>query len=174
MPRPNLETERLILRPVSPEDYREVFRWCGDPKVNKYMIYPLYHNAEAVRDWLESRCTDSPDEFDYGFVLKETGELIGEGGMYYHSEEDLWHIGYNLRSDLWGRGLTTEAMGAIIDYVRDVRQVRAIEAYLAVDNPASGAVMRKLGLRCVGDTQYTKQDGSESFPAKAYRWEAKK
>lgn len=174
MPRPNLETERLILRPVTPEDYREVFRWCGDPKVNKYMIYPLYHSAEAVRDWLESRCTDSPDEFDYGFVLKETGELIGEGGMYYHSEEDLWHIGYNLRSDLWGRGLTTEAMGAIIDYVRTVRQVCIIEACHAVDNPASGAVMRKLGLRCVGDTQYTKQDGSESFPAKAYRWEAKK
>lgn len=143
MPHPDLETSRLLLRPVTPEDYQAVFRWCGDPKVNKYMIYPLYKSAEAVRAWLESKPVASPDEFDYGFVLKETGELIGEGGMFYHPEEGLWHIGYNLRSDLWGRGLTTEA------------------------------VMRKLGLTFDRDSQYSKLDGSETFPAKTYRWERK-
>lgn len=143
MPHPDLETSRLLLRPVTPEDYQAVFRWCGDPKVNKYMIYPLYKSAEAVRAWLESKPVASSDEFDYGFVLKETGELIGEGGMFYHPEEGLWHIGYNLRSDLWGRGLTTEA------------------------------VMRKLGLTFDRDSQYSKLDGSETFPAKTYRWERK-
>lgn len=143
MPHPDLETSRLLLRPVTPEDYQAVFRWCGDPKVNKYMIYPLYKSAEAVRAWLESKPVASPNEFDYGFVLKETGELIGEGGMFYHPEEGLWHIGYNLRSDLWGRGLTTEA------------------------------VMRKLGLTFDRDSQYSKLDGSETFPAKTYRWERK-
>lgn len=142
MPHPDLETSRLLLRPVTPEDYQAVFRWCGDPKVNKYMIYPLYKSAEAVRAWLESKPVASSDEFDYGFVLKETGELIGEGGMFYHPEEGLWHIGYNLRSDLWGRGLTTEA------------------------------VMRKLGLTFDRDSQYEKSDGSGVFPAKTYRWEA--
>ena len=86
MPHPDLETSRLLLRPVTPEDYQAVFRWCGDPKVNKYMSYPLYKRAEAVRAWLESKPVASPDEFDYGFVLKETGELIGEGGMFYHPE----------------------------------------------------------------------------------------
>ena len=69
--------------------------------------------------------------------------MIGEGGMFYHPEEGLWHIGYNLRSDLWGRGLTTEA------------------------------VMRKLGLTFDRDSQYSKLDGSETFPAKTYRWERK-
>ncbi|MCI5485427.1 MAG: GNAT family N-acetyltransferase [Clostridiales bacterium] len=173
MPHPDLETSRLLLRPVTPEDYQAVFRWCGDPKVNKYMIYPLYKSAEAVRAWLESKPVASPDEFDYGFVLKETGELIGEGGMFYHPEEGLWHIGYNLRSDLWGRGLTTEAMRAIIDYVCTAREVRVIEACHAVDNPASGAVIRKLGLTFDRDSQYSKLDGSETFPAKTYRWERK-
>ena len=86
MPHPDLETSRLLLRPVTPEVYQGVFRWCGDPKVNKYMIYPLYKSAEAVRAWLESKPVASPDEFDYGFVPKETGELIGEGGMFYHPE----------------------------------------------------------------------------------------
>lgn len=171
MPHPNLETVRMILRPVTPEDYQAVFRWCADPAVNRFMIYSLYHSPQEVLAWLESRPADSPDEFDYGFVLKETGELVGEGGMYYHPKEGIWHIGYNLRSDQWGRGLTTEAMRAIIDYVRTVREVRVIEACHAVSNPASGAVMRKLGLSFDRDSQYSKQDGSETFPAKTYRWE---
>ena len=173
MPHPDLETSRLLLRPVTPEDYQAVFRWCGDPKVNKYMIYPLYKSTEAVRAWLESQPVASPDEFDYGFVLKETGELIGEGGMFYHPEEGLWHIGYNLRSDLWGRGLTTEAMRAIIDYVRTARAGRGGEACHAGANPARGAAMRKLGRTFDRDSQYFKLDGSETFPAKTYRWERK-
>lgn len=168
---PNLETPRLLLRPVTPEDAEAVFRWCGDPKVNRFMMYMLYQSVQEVRDWLETRITDSPDEFCYGFVLKETGELIGEGGMFYHPEEALWHIGYNLRADQWGRGLTTEGMRAIMDHVRSLRPVRVIEACHAVANPASGAVLRKLGLIYVRDSHYEKSDGSEVFPAKTYRWE---
>ena len=76
--RVTIETERLILRPIVPEDYEAAFTWCGDPKVNKYMIYPLYQRSEDVRTYLESRDLDDPDNYDLGFVLKETGELIGQ------------------------------------------------------------------------------------------------
>ena len=37
----NFETERLIIRPLVPDDAEAAFRWCGDPNVNTYMIYPL-------------------------------------------------------------------------------------------------------------------------------------
>lgn len=37
--RVRIETQRLILRNLVPEDYEAAFQWCGDPKVNKYMIY---------------------------------------------------------------------------------------------------------------------------------------
>ena len=47
--RATVETERLILRPLVPEDYEAAFKWCGDPKVNTYMIYPLYTKAEDVK-----------------------------------------------------------------------------------------------------------------------------
>lgn len=35
--RVNIKTERLILRNLVPNDYEAAFKWCGDPKVNKYM-----------------------------------------------------------------------------------------------------------------------------------------
>ena len=85
--RVTVETQRMILRPFVPEDYEEAFKWCGDPKVNTYMIYPLYTKAEDVRTWLESRNLDDPDNYDLGFELKETGELIGSGGLVYDPEK---------------------------------------------------------------------------------------
>ena len=44
-----LETERLILRPLCEDDYLDCFKWCGDARVNEFMIYPLYHKAEDVK-----------------------------------------------------------------------------------------------------------------------------
>ena len=55
-----LETERLILRNLVPEDYEAVFRWCGDPDVARYMVYPVYTKAEDVRTWIESLDPDDP------------------------------------------------------------------------------------------------------------------
>ena len=83
-----IETEHLILRPLESDDAEAAFRWCGDPAVNTYMIYPLYHRAEDVRAWLESRDLDDPDNYDEAIVLKSTGELIGSGGMVFHPERN--------------------------------------------------------------------------------------
>ena len=93
--RVNIETERLILKNLEPNDYEAVFEWCGDPKVNTYMIYPLYKCAEDVKTWIESLNPDDPNSYDVGFVIKETGELIGSGGIIYNPERDVWVIGGN-------------------------------------------------------------------------------
>lgn len=166
-----LETERLILRMLKPDDFHEAFQWCGDPRVNKYMIYPLYHHEEEVKEWLKTLRDDDPYAYDYGIVWKETGQLIGSGGMYYHPESDVWTFGYNLVYDMWNQGITTEAIKAIIDYVCQENDVKVIESEHAVDNPASGRVMEKVGLKFDRYGEYMKLDGSETFQAKIYRKE---
>ena len=67
---PTLESERLILRPLTLDDYQAVFKWTGDPRVNKYMIYPLYKNVEEGKAWLETLYEDEK-KLDYGFVLNQ-------------------------------------------------------------------------------------------------------
>ena len=89
---PVLESKRLILRPLTIEDLQNVFKWASDPRVNKYMIYPLYKSVEDGREWLETLYEDEK-KLDYGFVLKSTGELIGSGGLYYHEDIDVLSIG---------------------------------------------------------------------------------
>ena len=165
----HFETERLIIRPLVPEDAEAAFRWCGDPDVNTYMIYPLYHRVEDVRTWLESRDTDDPDNFDEGIVLKSTGELIGSGGMRYHPERNAWEIGYNIRKDQWGNGYVVEYLTALMDQIRKVRPVEAIDGIFAAENYKSRRVMEKLGMVYVRDTSFDRLDGSETFQAKYYR-----
>ena len=165
----NFETERLVIRPLVPDDAEAVFRWGGDPAVNRYMIYPLYHRAEDVRTWLEGRDGDDPDNYDEGICLKSTGELIGSGGMHYQPERNAWEIGYNLRADQWGNGYTVEYLTALMDVIRKDRSVEAIDGIFAAENSKSRRVMEKLGMVFVRDTSFDKLDGSQTFPAKYYR-----
>ena len=165
----NLETERLILRNLVPEDYRAAFRWCGDPDVARYMVYPVYTKAEDVRTWIESLDPDDPDEYDVGIVLKATGELIGGAGIFYKPERGLWTIGYNLRKDQWGNGYAGETIRALLEYAGQTRDVRGIEGTFVNENNRSRRVMEKLGMEYVEDVTITKLDGSDSFPGKRYR-----
>ena len=165
----NLETERLILRNMTPDDEQAVFRWCGDPDVARYMVYPVYTRSEDVRTWLASLNPDDPDDYDAGIVLKSTGELIGSGGMYYRPERDLWTIGYNLRKDQWGNGYAAEMIRGILEFVRSRRDVRGIEGTFADENHRSRRVMEKLGMTFLEDVTLTKLDGSASYPGKRYR-----
>ena len=164
---PKLETSRLILRPLSVEDIDAVFKWAGDPRVNKYMIYPLYKSKEDGREWLESLYEDER-KLDYGFVIKSTGQLIGCGGLYYHPEIDVWSVGYNIAYDYWHNGYTPEAISRIIDFARSKYEVRAIAGTFAIGNEGSRRVMEKLGMTFYEDAEYTKLDGSETFKAKTY------
>ena len=165
----HIETERLILRNMVPEDCEAAFRWCGDPDVARYMVYPVYTRAEDVRTWLEGLDPEDPDEYDAGIVLKETGELIGSGGLFYKLADDLWTIGYNLRKDQWGHGYAGETIRGVLEYVKTQREVRGIQGSFANENYKSRRVMEKLGMTYAGKTEIRKLDGSAVLPAKLYR-----
>ncbi len=165
---PILETERLILRPLTVDDCDAVFKWTGDPRVNKYMIYPLYKSVDEAKPWIETLSEDEK-KLDYGFVLKKNNELIGSGGLYYHEDIDVWSIGYNIAYDHWHNGYTPEAIKRILEYAQSKYDVHVLAGTFAVDNNGSRRVMEKLGMRFYEDTEYTKLDGSETFKAKTYR-----
>ena len=169
-----LETERLILRPLTVDDAGAVFVWASDPEVNRYMSYPLHTDTEVTRQWLRAVEQDNEvqaglENYTFGFVRKSDGLLIGSGGIR-RQEDGTWDFGYNLRRDCWGCGYTTEAVKAIIDFARR-RGAKIFAAHHAVDNLASGRVMEKCGLTFRHCGEYSKFDGSETFRAKFYRLE---
>ena len=171
--RVTIETERLILRNLRPGDEAAVYAWAGDPEVARYMIYPQYRSEADGIEWLREReaNADDPDDYDLGIVLKKTGELIGSGGFVYHTENDTWNMGYNIRKDMWGNGYVVEAMQAIMEEIRKTRSIRAIEAQFAVENQKSRRVMEKLGMVYDRDSSFEKFDKSAVFQAQTFRRE---
>lgn len=167
--RVNFETERLKFRNLVPEDCEAAFVWCGDPEVNKFMIYPLYTNVEDVRNWIMSLNIDAEGTYDCGIIIKETNELIGSYSLVNNPERNAWEIGYNIRKDKWGNGFVPEAILGLIEYVKRNEEVNAIDGVFAEENIKSRRVMEKLGMTYQSDTKYEKLDGSASFKAKLYR-----
>lgn len=167
---PALETERIILRPLTMDDKPEIFKWTSDPRFSKFMPYTTYKSPDDANFWLENIYT-TDGQLDYGFVLKETGQLIGSGGLNYQSEDDSWALGYNLRYDMWGKGFATEISKKIIEYARANYSGKIITGTFAIENTASKHVLEKLGMKFYKDFEYSKFDGSESFKAQIYAME---
>lgn len=165
---PTIETDRLILRPLTVNDADNVFEWTGDERVTEYMIYPCHKNIEATREWLCS--LDSlENEYTWGFVRKSDGKLIGSGGIRFRTDENVWSFGYNLRYDCWGQGYATESSKRMIEYAYSENNAREFVSEHAVENTASGKVIEKCGLVFDGYSEYSKFDNSRTFKSKKYR-----
>ena len=96
---PILETERLILRPITLDDAKACFSWNSDERVTKYMSYPTLTDISQTIDWIKSTLTDEK-EYNFAFVLKEENKVIGTGSIGPSSKiEGYWGMGYNLHFD---------------------------------------------------------------------------
>ena len=75
---PVLETERLILRPITPKDAQAAFVWLSDKKVNKFMPYNLYKNTDEVLHWINI-ILPNDNNFHWGiFYVKH--DLLSRAG----------------------------------------------------------------------------------------------
>ena len=161
-----ITTERLILRPLTLDDAEAAFEWTGDERVTKYMIYSTHESIETTKEWLRTvKSTDT--QFEFGFVRKSDGKLIGSGGIRL-LEDGFWEFGYNFRFDCWGMGYATEASKAMIDHVRSKFGDVPLRAECAAENTASAHVIEKCGLVFKGFGEYTSYDGLKTFKAKTY------
>lgn len=100
---------------------------------------------------------------------KSTAELIGTCMIFYNDEEENWDISYNLGKLYWGHGYITEALKAVMQYAESSIGVRECIAVHAIENPASGNVMKKLGFVYEKDVPYDCNGGEIHTIGKYYR-----
>lgn len=161
---PTLETERLILRPLSEEDVGWLFEMDSDPEVMRYITVHLPESEEACRTWVQRLKTLYEDAGSrYGFwtvVEKRTGHACGwitvRPAMDYrfanevHFQPGQVELGYRFRRRFWGLGYATEGSQALIDHAFADAAVDAIVAVALAANRASTRVMEKVGMERVG------------------------
>ncbi len=168
---PVLETERLILRPLTVSDAETVFtNWTSDPDVARFMRWELHKSISETQEWLaaEEELIERDSVYNWGFVLKETGELIGSGGLVFIESKGMYELGYNIMKKCWGQGFATEAAQRIIDFGKNELKQKQFYCCHAKDNPASGKVMTKVGFQYQHDGTYSSWNQERTFESKEY------
>lgn len=169
---PQLETERLILRVFTREDAEAVFYgWETDPDVAKYMMWESHNDIEKTKAWLEYEIDqiEKDDWYRWALIEKGTNKLIGTCIIHYSPEDKAYAIGYNLSKNYWGQGFVTEAMKEVLSFAKENLKIKEVIAAHAVENPASGKVMQKLGMVYVGDCEYICNGGNIKTTGKVYK-----
>lgn len=150
-----IETERLILRRFAMEDAEAMYRnWASDDEVSKHLTWPTHTSVEiskmVLTDWTSHY--PEPDFYNWAIVLKENGpEPIGNISVVgINKKVDAATMGYCMSRTHWGKGIMAEALTAVTAFLFDEVGFNRIEADHDPNNPASGRVMEKSGMRYEG------------------------
>ena len=149
-----IETARLILRPFQISDAAPMFRnWQSDARVTTFLRWKnaqhISETEQVLSNWIKGY--EKSDFYQWAIVLKEIAEPIGSISVVGKNERvNMVHIGYCIGSQWWHRGITTEAFRAIIPFFFEEVGVNRIESQHDPNNPNSGMVMQKCGLKYEG------------------------
>jgi RimJ/RimL family protein N-acetyltransferase len=149
-----LETDRLVLRPMRPDDLEGLLGVFGDPTVMASFDEEPF-DRDRMRRWLDRNLAHQR-EHGYGLFavcLREDGRLVGDCGLEVLevAGEQVVELGYDVRSDHWNRGYATEAAGAVRDYAFATLRLPRLVSLVRPGNPASERVAEKTGLRKVDE-----------------------
>ena len=149
---PTLRTERLILRQFQAFDADTVQRLAGAKEVAAGTLLPHPYDLEAAAQWIaqQQESFAAGNAITFAIVLAEEEQLIGSIGMEIAREHELARLSYWLGTAYWNRGYCTEAVQAVLDYGFTRLLLHRIYAPHFHNNPASGRVLRKVGMTCEG------------------------
>lgn len=149
-----LETERLILRKFRLSDAEDMFsNWASNSNVTKHLIWQPYKNIQDVKAYIKSCIEDYEKKDNYNWIIeyKENGQAVGSISVVQVMEHTRCTvIGYCIGEDYWHKGITAEAFRRIIKFLFEEVGVNRIESTHDVNNPNSGRVMEKCGLKYEG------------------------
>ena len=150
---PRLETERLVLRALTPDDAAAIFAYASDPEVARYVLWEAHRSVEDAKAFLDLTMGryESGDAPDWGIVYKGDGRLVGTSGFVaWEREHDRAEVGCVLHRGYWGMGLAAEALRAMISFGFARMGLNRIEARCIAENEASARIIEKAGMSYEG------------------------
>lgn len=143
-----LETERLILRPMTDADVEEVFRMRRDDEIMRFIREPVASRREA-EDWIKMISSRwAKDRIGFcGVIEKQSGKFAGWCGLWQLKESREIEVGYAIVKDFWRKGFASEAANAFLAYGFNELSFEKIVAVARPENAGSRAVMEKIGMR---------------------------
>ena len=149
-----LETKRLFLKRFIIEDTEKVFNnWASDKEVTKYLMWEPHKDKNVTKsileDWIKNYL--KKDFYQWAIVPKDINEPIGTISIVGRDDKiKMVHFGYCIGKNWWNKGFTSEALSTLIKFFFEEVGVNRIESRHDPNNPNSGKVMIKCGMKYEG------------------------
>ena len=159
-----IDTERLTLRPWSPDDDAALYKYASDSRVSELALWPTHTSVVMSREVIEKFFMPNPHCF--AMVLIATGETLGCIGLVptadeHHETERLEReVGYWIGHTYWNTGPTTEALKGLIAYCREKTDLASLLITTDHRNIASRRVAEKCDFRLTDTYLY---DGVKNY-----------
>jgi len=143
-----IESPRLRIRLVESADIADLLEVNGDEEVTRFLPYAAWRSLDDGEAWLArmNGLNAAGTGLQFVIVEKASGRAIGTLLLFRHDEASARaEIGYVMGRAQWGRGLTHEALTALIGYAFGAGGLNRIEANVDPDNVASNRLLLKLG-----------------------------
>lgn len=146
---PTLETTRLRIRPYTEADIPELLPLIGTREVAATTLRIAHpYTADDAKAFLA--LAQQPDKLWLAVTLRSDGRQIGGIGLRIDEQHRHAELGYWLGVPYWGQGYATEAATEMLRYgFKDLGMHRIFASHFS-HNPASGRVLRKLGMQYEG------------------------
>ena len=134
-------------------DAKDIFAYSCDEEVARHVLWRAQKSISEAKEYcrfmMRKYRYDEPSS--WGIIEKETGRLVGTIGFMDYSEDNASvEVGYSLSRSLWNGGYMTEALRCVIRHTFENMDINRIEAQHELENPSSGRVMEKCGMRKEG------------------------
>lgn len=148
---PNLETNRLIIRPMQSTDVQDLYEISSNPKVTKFLTYETHGSIEETKSTVDNIFLNRPEKGlyeAYVIVYKENNKMIG--CCDYINRNHVITIGYQLNEDYWNQGIMSEALDAVIKQAFKLEGIERIFIEHDPNNIGSQKVIEKAGFKKIG------------------------
>lgn len=155
-----IETTKLLLRPLEETDAEGIFLLDSDPDVHEFLgKKPMKKMEEAFR--VIEHIRRQYQEHGMGrlaIIDKNTNDFIGWSGLKYEQEFrkefSYYDLGYRLRKKYWGQGIATESALAVLKYGFEKLDLEKINACAELDHFASNKILGNIGLQLTDTFDY--------------------
>jgi 8-oxo-dGTP diphosphatase len=151
-----LITERLILRPLLPHDAESLHRLVNDWEVARNLaVVPFPYPRALADEWIAATARELAACVAYNLAI--TGRdgdqelLLGVVGLRLDARARIAALGYWVGRRFWGHGVASEAAGRVVRWAFANLAIDRVLANVATENPASAAVLRRIGFRQPGE-----------------------
>lgn len=155
LPEMSVETPRLVLRAVRDSDVNDIFNYCKNPNVARYVTWEPHESLEDAKKFIKyamnSYSIGAPEPMM--LVLKDdpSKKVIGSVGIIpANPAHRTFELGYALAEEHWGKGYIVEAAREMINFAFKHFAIERLQCRCDILNPQSARVMEKLGMSYEG------------------------